>query len=176
MSHFALHFCSFNGKLFLERTSFSHPVTGDEHLTIRGKTPGAFHGYGNFQWTQAVQAMSTLLIRVKALEHAVLIGQAGSLAASLDYSISKTPNWISDMFGSDSHGTSIARRLFQRTNPERKRGGSVAVSWNTRMLPPEEIQIMIDGVWIESQRTLLAYADMLDTHLQSVSEQSALAA
>ena len=125
----------FEGYSLLE-TNFWHPAWTGPRTAIRGCQGPA--GIGTFQWTRAVRAMSQLLVK-QALTGcrrgrggespmpALLSGYAGSLAASLDYALSKQPQWLHDMFGTTSRGDSVARLIFRRMNPERKRPGPVQV-------------------------------------------------
>lgn len=134
----------------LSRTRFEHPILADKREAIRGNTGGALPLGNTFKWTNAVRALSVLLLRSAGDPAAgeqlyTLSGCRGSLAASLDYAISKEPNWLLDMFGQDLNGSAVARRLFTRTNPERKRAGPVILALNHRMLRPDEINVMING-------------------------------
>ncbi|NDC37016.1 MAG: hypothetical protein EBZ48_03070 [Proteobacteria bacterium] len=116
---------------------------------VRGKTSGAYRGYGTFQWTSAVKAVCVALLRAKLAEgqtvNATISGEKGSLAASLDYALSKEPNWLGEMFGYTSGGTLLARRLFLVSNPNRKRPGPVVIVLNERVLACKDIAITLDG-------------------------------
>lgn len=137
--------------LELVKTKFSHPLIGRELRTIRGKSNGAYADFGSFQWTKAVKAIAALGVRSKLFSHAgcdlqaMIEGGALSLAAALDYAIDKQPMWLSDMFGMDSQGKSISKRLFNRTNPGRKRSGPTAISINPYFLPTDSIKIYHNG-------------------------------
>lgn len=139
-----------NEIIALERTTFLHPSLGSQLNAVRGKTAGAYKGYSTFQWTPAVQSLVILALRHAAridsasCPPAVLSGYEGSPASSLDYSIGKTPVWMLDIFGVDKNGTSVAKRLFHRTNPERKRSGPVAIAINEHMLAPQDIEIYVN--------------------------------
>jgi hypothetical protein len=152
------------GSLALEKTCFFHPTLGCELKAVRGKTPGAFRGYSTFQWTPALQSMLILILRTAALGRenrigeAVIQGDNGSPASSLDYSIGKTPSWLLDIFGVDRAGAPLAKRLFHRTNPERKRSGPVAVVVNENMLAWSDIAVFINNEPIESPQELLKTA------------------
>ena len=132
-----LHFSS-GDDATLEELRFFHPLVGKELRTIRGNVGGAFKGVGTFRWSSAVRGFSILLL--KHLIHSrlgaesyLLRGGAGSLAASLDYAITKQPAWILDTFGLTSDGTSIIRRILSRTNTERKLGGDVLIGVNSNL-------------------------------------------
>jgi hypothetical protein len=135
----------------LIETRFCPGVGMPERITVRGKTAGAYSNAGTFQFTFAVRALAILCVRaaISSTETPsssvpVLIGFKGSIAASLDYAVSKRPMWLLDMFGSDSSDRCLASRLFHRTNPNRKRPGPVLVSLNEKGLPPANIQIIWD--------------------------------
>lgn len=154
--------------LSLEKTSFTSSAIGSQLNAVRGKTAGAYKGFSTFQWTPAVQSMVMLTLRAaaRALEPscpiAMLHGYDGSPASSLDYSIGKTPVWMLDIFGVDRAGTAIAKRLFKRTNPERKRSGPVAVSLNENMLPAGEIAIFLNETLVSDHAVLLQLADEIE--------------
>lgn len=126
---------------------------------VRGKTSGAYRGYGTFQWTSAVKAVCVALLRAKVCadtsERSAISGEKGSLAASLDYALSKEPNWLGEMFGFTPGGGLIARRLFLVSNPNRKRPGPVVIVLNERVLANAEIKISLDGKVLTSAEDLL---------------------
>jgi hypothetical protein len=114
--------------------------------SVRGKTAGAFKGAGSFQWTTAVRALSIFFLN--AIENPIgihLSGHAGSLAASLDYALSKQPIWLAEMFGVDTLGNCLARRFIHRTNSERKRPGPVSLSLNQSYLESTMVEVVVDG-------------------------------
>lgn len=117
---------------------------------IRGKSAGAYRNFGSFHWTSAVKAMAILALEYKLSFLArrpaqPLVGERSSLASSLDYALSKETNWLSDMFGFDAHGRLLAKRLFHRTNSNRKRPGPVALAINYHLLDPESVIVELDG-------------------------------
>jgi len=138
-------------KLYFEdgqliETLFRENPTSPERRSIRGKSGGAYRQAGSFQWSSAVRALA--LLAVKALstpEHPFIQGEGGSLAASLDYALSKQPEWLTDLFGCDREGISYARRCILRTNPERKRPGPVVLAFNLVYLPISAIQVYVSG-------------------------------
>jgi len=130
----------------LTEVVFRENANGEARRSIRGKTGGAFRSAGSFQWTSAVKALGLLLAQTAANPQSSTIqGHAGSLAASLDYALSKQPVWIAEMFGCDQQGISYARRLILRTNPERKRPGPVVLAVNNLYLPMASIEIFVNG-------------------------------
>lgn len=139
----------------LVETSFVDGISSVPRLSVRGKTGGAFRSAGSFQWTSAVKAFSLLLLKTAACdEQPVLRGEANSLASSLDYAISKQPQWLAEMFGCDHHGICFIRRCILRTNPERKRPGPVTLAVNLSYLPAASIEINIDGRVATKEETL----------------------
>jgi hypothetical protein len=88
-----------------------------------------------------------------------ILGERASLAASLDYALTKGPSWLVDMFGTTSQGALRAKRLFRVTNPNRKRPGPVVVSLNTSLLPPTNIGVTLDGSPVENEPLLLSMAE-----------------
>ena len=109
-----------------------------ERVSVRGREVPSYRAANSFLWTAAVQAMTILLLRVAAWKKEsteagrdsvpVLVGDGGTPASSLDYALSKMPNWLADMFGFDEAGIPNSRVLFRRQNPERKHAGPVVVS------------------------------------------------
>jgi len=131
----------------LTEVAFCDGVSGEVRRSVRGKSGGAYRSAGSFQWTSAVKGFALLATRaVSGLEEPVVKGCGGSLAASLDYAISKQPMWLTEMFGCDQSGISLIRRMILRTNPERKRPGPTVLSFNERFMPVAAISIFSDGV------------------------------
>ena len=157
-----------NLKLYFEsgqliQVIFKESSSGEARRSIRGKTGGAFRTAGSFQWTSAVKALGVLLVQTAFNPQTDSIqGQVGSLAASLDYALSKQPIWISEMFGCDQQGISYARRLFLRTNPERKRPGPVVLGVNHVYLPPSAIEVYIEGALCTGSALEELVATLLD--------------
>jgi hypothetical protein len=125
------------------------PALPQALVTVRGKTSGAFGDAGTFQWTSAVRGLCVLFIKAKLAQLSqpeggigFIFGDKRSLAASLDYAITKQPYWIRDLFGTDASGNSMAKRLISRTNSHRKRPGPVVLSVNARALPASNIHII----------------------------------
>lgn len=135
---------------------------------IRGKTNGAYRGAGTFQWSSAVRAVACVFLKAKLLadlpsSEPMLSGEALSLAASLDYAITKQPAWIVDMFGVSSSGQSMARRLFRVTNSHRKRGGPVSISLNIHKCPPACVEVVLDGRTVHDPEQLRDLVNRIET-------------
>lgn len=140
------------GDVQLFETRFTDIGSTTPRVSIRGKTAGAFRYAGTFQWTSAVRALCILVVksvvayRCRAEDSTRhLVGTRGSLAASLDYAITKQPQWIRAIFGADPRESSIAQRLIARTNPNRKRPGPVILAINEEALAPTNIELIWDG-------------------------------
>lgn len=139
----------------LDHVVFTHSLLDEPRQSYRGKGLFPTLGQHTFQWTPAVKALAVLLLRTRARDLSgsvwpvkaipALSGGSGSLAASLDYALTKKPLWLLDMFGVRSDGDVIARSLFVRWNSERKRGGYVFVATNSVELAAESINITLDG-------------------------------
>jgi hypothetical protein len=162
-----LTFCS-DGAIELLRVDLSN-VGGTTCTSVRGKTSGAFRGAGTFQWSSAVRAVACIFIQAKLKDEetageAMLSGEAKSLAASLDYALTKQPAWLLDMFGTSQNGRCQAKRFFRVTNSHRKRGGPVAVSLNLYTCAPESIEIVLDGKTVNSAEALREMLRFINNH------------
>jgi hypothetical protein len=139
-----LKLCFESGQL--TEVEFRDPFNEVTRRSIRGKCSGAFRFAGSFQWTSAVRGLALLCVRACAgSEEPILVGGSGTLAASLDYAISKQPLWLTELFGCDQAGICLARRVFLRTNSERKRPGPTIVTINNSYLPTSAISIALSG-------------------------------
>lgn len=177
------------GDVQLVETRFYQSAQDPARVTIRGKTSGAFLNTGSFQWTSAVRALCILLLRTKLYQlvsagkaSAQLSGTQGSLAASLDYAMTRRPTWIIDMFGSDKAGSPLINRIIARTNSNRKRPGPVVLAINHKMLAPDGISISWNNEAVtmpESLHTLLLclrdidQADIQEPSLKKLRDQLA---
>jgi len=145
----------------LIQASFKESASAAERVSVRGKVPGAYRDVGTFQWTSAVRAVALLALRAAISPQCARIsGGAGSPASSLDYALSKQPLWLLDLFGCDRTGVSYARRIFLRTNSERKRPGPVVVALNDVYLPSSSIGIFL-GADPASPEAVLALCSLL---------------
>ncbi|MCB0353223.1 MAG: hypothetical protein KDD64_06840 [Bdellovibrionales bacterium] len=158
----------------LVRTEFDLSSGGKAsapQVAVRGKTPGAHHTHHTFQWSKAVKALCVIALSEKIRAENLplpLTGGVGSLAASLDYAITKEPQWIRDIFGSDTKGKSFAKRLFLRTNPNQKRSGPVSVRFNPTLLAPYQIFIFVGRKPVISRRKLEALLRQIVPQIQTV--------
>jgi hypothetical protein len=157
---------------------FCDGISGDVRRSIRGKSGGAYRSAGSFQWTAAVKGLALLVARTcEGTVEPVLRGGAGSLAASLDYAISKQPMWLTEIFGCDQNGICLVRRMMLRTNPERKRPGPTVLSINERFLPQSCISIFSDGVRCSREELMVLIAALsLETQTAERVEELARAA
>jgi len=140
----------------------------DKSLMIRGKKSGAYlEATGFFQWTKAVRALSCLLIKYKLSEFSsdikpLILGGKGSLASSLDYSMTKQPLWLCDMFGLDYFGRSYSKRILRISNSNRKRPGPVAISVNSKFLSSKNIKIYSNGTLLETEPKFIQLLKKVD--------------
>ena len=142
---------------------------------IRGKTAGAYITCGSFQWTSGVRGVCAAFLRFLLSEGSdvvdfCLIGGKSSLAASLDYAISKGPAWLGEMFGNGVGGNQLARRMFKITNPNRKRPGPVAISVNKNVVSADQVRIYWDGKLVTESSQL--YSMLLGIEEQGAESQA----
>ena len=154
-------------------TLFSHSLLSTTIRCVRGKSAGAFDGCGSFQWTKAVKAIAAIFLltqqsRLTAGKQSrgSIAGHKGSLAASLDYALDKQPLWLVDMFGIDSRGTALVKRMLRRSNPGRKRAGPATLALNEGFLNANCIELC----W-ESGRSC-SYADLQEILNQIISQDT----
>jgi hypothetical protein len=168
-----LHFAGNSGVELIE-TRFEGPLNKGPIVAIRGKTIGAFKNVGTFQWTSAVRALCVLCVRsvIAGLDRKSIAGQLSglksSLAASLDYALSKQPAWLREVCGSDPQGNAYIRKLIVRTNPERKRPGPVVLGLNERSIQVEDIHIFWDRKRLASKEELQKLLVAINTEGEQV--------
>lgn len=148
---------------------------GQIFTTVRGRSAGAIHAAGSFQWTSAVIATCSLLLRTALVQLmggdpqlAIISGYAGSPAATLDYALSKQPMWTIEMFGLDGSSQSYLRRMLLRTNSERKMPGPVLVSVNSRALRGANIEIW----WKDRKISSVDELKELTAHIEECAKSS----
>ena len=151
----------------LHRVFLEHDLLDQSILSVRGKSSGAFQASSSFQWTSGVKALALLIVRTKLQlsdysPDATLYGDYGSAAMALDSSLGKMPCWIEEMFGSDAQNRPCARRLFRRSNPNRKLKGPVGVALNLRYWHPLQIKLYVDGAQLEDLPMLKSLADEIE--------------
>jgi len=142
---------------------------------IRGKTAGAYITCGSFQWTSGVRGVCAAFIRFILSEGSdvvdfCLIGGKSSLAASLDYAISKGPAWLGEMFGCGIGGAQLARRIFKITNPNRKRPGPVAISVNKNVVLADQVKVYWEGKLVTDSAQM--YSMLVGIEEQGVESQA----
>ncbi len=145
--------------LELVEVRFSHPLLGREVASYRGKVPGINRLAGSFHLSASVIALVELALRTKLASlipgfEPFLQGERGSSAASLEQAINKPPRWLDEMFGCDSAGNSLTRRLFDRTNPGMKRPGPVALKFREEQLTGSQITVFDSNVEISDAEAL----------------------
>jgi hypothetical protein len=150
----------------LLETWFTHPLLPKPLKCTRGKI--ADSNDGTFGWTNAVKAISSLCVRHKlrafhasdtsassrSTRTGSISGTRGSLAASLGYALAKEPLWLQEMFGMDSKGAPILKRILNRSNPELKRPGPTEISINHTVISPDSIRIYLGSQLVEDEAGL----------------------
>ncbi len=160
VTEIVLWFTKYQEEVQLERTLYVDSF-GAEFVAVRGKTPGAYKKAGSFQWTPAVKALTIIFLtalkrnlkQIKTLLP-LLEGGRGSLASSLDYALSKQPELLFNMFGSDDQGNASLKKLLFRSNSGMRRAGSVGISLNEQLLDPQHIKIYVENKLITDSEEL----------------------
>ena len=171
MTKVALQFFGKN-EVQLGEVLFCHPLLEHPVLAVRGRSQGAHRGCASFPWGSVAKGFSLLMLRAKAFGtvNAMIEGDAASLASSLDYAISKPPVWFQDLFGFDRFGVTLARRVFDRTNPERKRPGPVRIAINAHQLEPENILVSWNGVSLTEPKDVRLLLERFETSIERAIE------
>jgi hypothetical protein len=143
-------------------------------ICVRGKTGGAFTGRGSFHWSSAVRGMCLLAIKTCMASHGydedpVIFGEQGSLAASLDYALSKETVWLVEIFGTNDEESPNFRRLFKRTNSGRKRLGPVAVSLSKSLQEKGAIEVILNGSALTAEEEFRGLLSTLQMTAQPLS-------
>jgi hypothetical protein len=168
-SSMSLHFSMDDNQPALDSIHFRSPLTQNVSISAyRGTQITVWGGEQCFRWTSAVCALSYLAVRYREMNgpmstFPILQGYGGSMAASLDYALSKRPAWLVDVFGVTSKGDPNALRLFQRRNGCRKRSGPVEIRFNPHILSAEDIQIHLDGRLLSETHEIQALAIQLSS-------------
>lgn len=123
---------------------------GELFVSLRGK---ALSDSASFQWSIAAHALAifftSAIERIKG--DPTLQGESGSAAASLDFALSKQPEWLLNAFGHDSEGNSNLRSIVRRSNSNLKRPGPVVLRLNELELPSSEISIFIGNLQLQTR-------------------------
>ncbi len=175
----------------LNATVLKHPLLPGEIRAARGAS--SEEAVGRFSWSRAVRALSIFFLNSAAvlssdvnktstsiyhgsIEQYVMEGEADSPASALDYAISKSPQWLEDMFGVTRRGDSLLKLMIVRSNPERKRAGPVSISLNIHN--PPEIIVYLNGTRIDNSAILIKMANSIErewrysARISSVSPQT----
>jgi hypothetical protein len=142
--------------------------------SVRGKDEGAHAGSASFQWSPALKVLAAYLLWCAASGRRspgdscpTLAGERSSPAASLNYAMSKKPEWIKDMFGEDSDSHPYLLDLISRTNPDLKRVGPVILSLNRHKLPPERISVFAGDRQVYGAEEIEQMASAIERSLKS---------
>jgi hypothetical protein len=157
---FRLQLVSSGASVELSSTVFDCPLTSEQYRSVRGKIAHGSGRTGTFPWTAGVMGLVCTLLKAKCasllpesdcwLTATGFSSSESSFATSFDSALSKCPNWLLDMLGTDSRGVSHSRRMFIRINAERRRPGPVIVAVNAKFLVPSSIEVELDGKRIET--------------------------
>lgn len=168
MSQLTLRFLKDGDTVSLVETVFSDPLLAGELSCLRGSGMN-LSAKGSFRWSPAVQALSLLFVEHAAAETgkaASISGGAGTPAASLDYAISKQPNWMLDMFGVSSDGITLLRRVVCRENSERRRPGPVVITVKESKIRNDNVVVFLNGEQIEEKGELTDIRNALEKHFE----------
>lgn len=172
------HFSMENNEPALDSMRFKSPLTRDVSISaFRGAPVASWSGERWFRWTSAVCALSYLAVQYREMIHSgsdipVLQGYGGSMAASLDYALSKKPAWLLDVFGVTSKGDPNALRIFQRRNGCRKLPGPVLIRFNPNIVGPDSIQVHLNGRLLTEPHELRALGAQLSMVWESRFDRS----
>ena len=152
-------------------TRFRTPLLNQELCCARGKYGDPAFATGTFQWTGAVRALCVLLLKTAAYKQspskvplaASIAGGKGSAACSLDYALTKQPSWLCEMFGTDSQGNALLRRVINRTNSEQKYPGPTILSINLSRLESCIISVFLDSAPLGDSVQLRGIADTIES-------------
>jgi RNA polymerase sigma-70 factor (ECF subfamily) len=137
---------------------------------VRGKDEGAYLGSASFQWSPALKVLMAYLLRCAAAGRRcpqgtdpILSGERSSPAASLNFAMSKKPNWIKDMFGEDAQSHPFLLDLIRRSNPDLKYAGPVILRLDTQVLPPQRIFVFVGDRPVDSDKEMDQIANAIAT-------------
>jgi hypothetical protein len=153
------------GSIKLVRIEFTYGVM---RRCSNGRSPeSSERGEFSFRWTRGVVALSVLLLRT-ALSHrdssceGTINGEAGSLAAALDRALCREPVWIRGVFGTNTQGAPLSRKIFRRSNPRRRCGGPVTISLNG-WFEAGDVRIFLDGSEVSCKALIKQMIEELET-------------
>ena len=170
MAHLVLNFSSRRDSMCLVQVEFRGFNLEKSLISVRSASTKGMHFDGSFKWSNAVKSLSLLFLRYKARTNDIEIqsikGGRGSAASSLDFAISKQPQWLMEMFGIDSKGCSYINRIITRINPERKKPGPVILSVNKNILPTENVEVFFDGTRLVKHKDFLFIANSIESEFE----------
>ena len=146
----SLYFCGDLDRPQLARLEFNSPMLDCPRVSVRGKTGLPGGADYSFPWTSAVQAICILTLKHAALAgpnsgSSAISSKSGSPAASLDNALFKHPNWLLDMFGTDSNGSCLLNRLITKINPGQKRPEPTVIAIRPEAIAPSNISIYLEA-------------------------------
>lgn len=187
MSWISLKFQGALASAQLDETEFFSPLVARRLRCRRGQQAGAEKIEGAFPWTAGVMGMCAVFIKARqgslrnhpdysAAFDPSISSDTCAWAKPFDSSLAKRPRWVLDMFGVDSAGTPLVRRMFVRRNPEARRPGPVAIRLNEAFLAPTEIKILLNGEEVRDADALQALLDQMQAATGEINDQRTEAA
>lgn len=124
---------------------------------------------GQFRWTSAVRSLTALLAYHKAAafrsqangQPLRLFGTRGSAVVSLDDALFKEPNWILDLFGVDSKGRALSKRLFNRVGLKFAEKNFTGLALRESFLAVQDIHFLVGERELTCADELLSFANSL---------------
>jgi hypothetical protein len=140
--------------LSVDGLAFSHPLLAEAIVAERGRGLRREGNCVDFTLSRGSRALIALCLQQAIIQNtsasaaqsnqqetAKLSGERGSLAASLDYAISKRSAWVTQCFGTDRRGHPLLARLLQRRNTNLKRPGPVVLEFPDISSPKIQVRI-----------------------------------
>jgi len=168
--HIALHF--FGGDLArLDRVEFWRPASSSM-ITSTRLSGRRYSTQPSFRWNQSVRALSVLFLRAARRSEVgsvteqdssmALSGGAGSLAAHLEKAIASGQEWLTRMFGFAETGHAVFDELFVINHSASRQPKEVSIFVDRAILPPENIEVHLDGRLLSGTSEILELAAKLE--------------
>lgn len=134
-------------------------------MAVRGNYTNELN-HGTFPWSRTVIGLCYFLVRSKQWslleeEPYIMSSEQDEFTISLHYLLSKSPNWLKDIFGETKNGRAVFKSLVQVTNPEQKREGAATIALNSARILGSDLHIFLNDKEIESYEALGNLADSL---------------
>jgi ADP-ribose pyrophosphatase YjhB (NUDIX family) len=150
----------------LDRICFDS-ASGERLVSVRGDAAVSDpRARPRFDWSNALKAFCILAVR-----HACSGGQSydvplqgmrGTAAASLNDALTKRPNWIRDLFGSDSGDRPRLCTIVRRRNADFKTRNEPVSLWiQSTQLSPDDTNVFLDNWPITARQELMNLAKLI---------------